>query len=84
MKLWKRIIEQRLKREIMRKINLVSGKSIIETLYLMKHLNKRCCDKQKVLHIVLVNLEKAYEKVLKSLIVSFREEQRSSCVYTKY
>jgi uncharacterized Zn finger protein len=70
MNLWERVIEHRL-----RKLTTVSknqfdfmpGRSIIEAIFLIRQLMKRCRE-QKDLHMIFIDLEKTYDKIPRNII----------------
>ena len=53
----------------------------MEAIYLLRRLMKRYQDKNKHIHMVFIDLEKAYEKVLEDLI-SWALEKK--CVIKRY
>ena len=71
MKLWERVIEQRLRHETTISENhfgFIPRRSTMETIYLLRRLMERYHDKKKDLHMVFIDFEKTYDKVLRDLI----------------
>ena len=71
MKQWERIIEARL-REITNiadnQFGFKPGKSTTEPIFALRMLHEKYREKNKELHMVFVDFEKAYERVLRELI----------------
>ena len=66
MKLWERIIERRLRRDLTfskQQYGFMPGKSTIDALFALRVLMEKYREGQKELHCVFVDLEKAYDKV---------------------
>ena len=66
MKLWERIIERRLRRDLTfsnQQYGFMPGKSTTDALFSLRVLMEKYREGQKELHCVFVDLEKAYHKV---------------------
>ena len=66
MKLWERIIERRLRRDLTfsnQQYGFMPGKSTTDALFALRVLMEKYREGQKELHCVFVDLEKAYDKV---------------------
>ena len=66
MKLWERIIERRLRRDLTfssRQYGFMPGKSTTDALFSLRVSMEKYREGQKELHCVFVDLEKAYDKV---------------------
>ena len=66
MKLWERIIERRLRRDLTfsnQQYGFMPGKSTTDALFALRVLMEKNREGQKELHCVFVDLEKAYDKV---------------------
>ena len=66
MKLWERIIERRLRRDLTfsnQQYGFMPGKSTTDALFALRVLMEKYREGQKELHGVFVDLEKAYDKV---------------------
>jgi phosphoheptose isomerase len=69
MKLWERIIEHRLRgvtNVTENQFGFMSGRSIMDVIFLIKQLMERFREQKKDLHMVFIDLEKAYVKVTRN------------------
>jgi DNA repair protein RadC len=71
MKLCERIIEHRLRgvtNVTENQFSFMSGRSTMETIFLIRQLMERCMEQKKDLHMVFIDLEKAYDKVTRNIM----------------
>lgn len=87
MKLWERVIDQRLRLEIhVHKINLVSSCwTDMEAIYFLRRLIVRYQRNQN-LHMVFIDLKMPYRKVptQRGFVEFFREKRCLDCIYSNY
>jgi len=84
MKLWKRVIEGKLRKNILiseNQFGFMLGKSTTETIHLIRRLIELHWDRKKDLHIVFIYLEKAYDRVLREVLWECLEKKGVSVVY---
>jgi hypothetical protein len=71
MKLWKRIIEHRLRgvtNVTENQFAFMTGKSTMEAIFSVSQLMKRCREQKKDLYMIFIDLEKAYDKVTRNIM----------------
>jgi hypothetical protein len=84
MKLWERIIEHRLRgvtNVTENQFSFMLGRSTMEVIFLIRQLIERCKEKKKDLHMVFMDLGKAYDKVPRNVMWWALQKQKVSIKY---
>jgi hypothetical protein len=66
MKLWEMIIEHRLRgvtNVTENQFRFMPGRSIVKAIFLIRQLMERCREQKKDMHMIFIDLEKAYDKM---------------------
>ena len=86
MKLWERVIERRL-REVVEisenQFGFMPGKLTVEAIYLLRGLMGLLRDRKVDLHMVFINLEKAYDRVPSEVLWRCLEEKKVSPAFIR-
>jgi len=84
--LWERIIEGSLRQDILiseNQFGFMPGKSTTETIHHIKRLIELYRDRKKDLHLVFIDLEKAYDKISCEILWECLEKKQVSVVYSR-
>ena len=87
MKLWERVIEDRLRKEIpisKNQFGFMPGRSRTEAIHLIRRLMEVYRDRKKDLHMAFIDLEKAYDRVPREVLRECLEKRSDSGVYPSY
>jgi len=84
MKLWERVIEGRLRKEISisdNQFSFMPGRLTTEAIHLIRRLTEVCRDRKKDFHMVFIDLEKVYDRVSREVIWGYLEKKGVLVVY---
>jgi hypothetical protein len=71
MKLWERINEHRLRGVINvteNQFGFMTERSTMEMIFLISQLMERCREQKKDMHMIFIDLEKAYDKISRNVM----------------
>ena len=86
MKLWERVIEKRIREEVVIKeyqFGFMPGRSTFEAIHVLRKLMEKCREKKKDLHMVFIDLEKAYDNIPRYIIWDSLEAKGVSLTHIK-
>ncbi|KAL5157078.1 Outer envelope protein 64, mitochondrial [Glycine soja] len=86
MKLWERVIERRLRKETQvteNQFGFMPGRSTMEAIYLLRRVMEQYRMAQQDLHLIFIDLEKAYDRVLREILWKALEKKGVRVAYIR-
>ena len=84
MKLWKRLIEARKEVTIAElKFGFMSGRSTTDAIFGLRMLLEKCNEGKKAVHCAFIDLEKAYDRVLREELLEYLQLAETSECYMR-
>ncbi|RZB81212.1 LINE-1 retrotransposable element ORF2 protein isoform B [Glycine soja] len=86
MKLWERVIEQRLRKETQvteNQFGFMPGRSTMEAIYLLRRVMEQYRMDQQDLHLIFIDLEKAYDRVPREILWKALEKKGVRVAYIR-
>ncbi|KAL5181119.1 LINE-1 retrotransposable element ORF2 protein [Glycine soja] len=86
MKLWERVIERRLRKETQvteNQFGFMPGRSTMEAIYLLRRVMKQYRMNQQDLHLIFIDLEKAYDRVPREILWKALEKKGVRVAYIR-
>ncbi|KAH1250174.1 LINE-1 retrotransposable element ORF2 protein [Glycine max] len=86
MKLWERVIERRLRKETQvteNQFGFMPGRSTMEAIYLLRRVMEQYRMTQQDLHLIFIDLEKAYDRVPREILWKALEKKGVRVAYIR-
>ncbi|KAL5193749.1 LINE-1 retrotransposable element ORF2 protein [Glycine soja] len=86
MKLWERVIERRLRKETQvteNQFGFMPGRSTMEAIYLLRRVMEQYRMDQQDLHLIFIDLEKAYDRVPREILWKALEKKGVRVTYIR-
>ncbi|RZB91510.1 Carbon catabolite repressor protein 4-like 2 isoform B [Glycine soja] len=86
LKLWERVIERRLRKETQvteNQFGFMPGKSTMEAIYLLRRVMEQYRMVQQDLHLIFIDLEKAYDRVPREILWKALEKKGVRVAYIR-
>nr|QIA97904.1 hypothetical protein AP_R.00g000040-v1.0.a3 [Amaranthus palmeri] len=84
MKLWERVIERKIRQEAVIRENqfgFMPGRSTMEAIHVLRRLMEKYRDRKKDLHMIFIDLEKAYDSIPRQVIWDSLKAKGISSIY---